>query len=298
MDGFLVIDKPAGWTSHDVVARIRRLAGQKRVGHTGTLDPDATGVLLVCLGAATRLIEYIGHYHKVYRTTLALGVETDSQDATGVITKVCDASHITEGDLQAALPAFRGGIEQIPPMVSAVHHEGKRLYELAREGLTVERKPRPVTIYRLDAAGFHSGEIARATLYVECSSGTYVRTLCADIGNVLGVGGHMETLRRTAVGPFTETDATPLDAIESAAISALVRPAMDLVPKDWPVIACNTGMEVELRHGRRIPASSEADSAIALANGNLLAVLQREGDQWQPVKVFPHSESAPKDGGA
>ncbi|HEY3414743.1 MAG TPA: tRNA pseudouridine(55) synthase TruB [Armatimonadota bacterium] len=298
MDGFLIIDKPAGWTSHDVVARVRRLAGQKRVGHTGTLDPDATGVLLVCLGAATRLIEYIDDFHKSYRATMALGVETDSEDASGVITCVRSAADITAAALNAALPAFRGEIEQIPPMVSAVHHDGKRLYELARAGVTVERKPRPVTIYRLAASDFGPGEIARATLCVECSSGTYVRTLCADIGTALGVGGHMETLRRTAVGPFTEADAIPLDSLDNANIGAVIRPAMDLVPGDWPVIECSAELETALRHGRRIPAASEADFAMALADGSLLAVLRRDGDQWQPAKVFPRNDPDAKGGGA
>lgn len=291
MDGFLIIDKPAGWTSHDVVARVRWLAGQKRVGHTGTLDPDATGVLLVCLGAATRLSEYTDHFHKAYRATLALGVETDSQDASGTETNVRDASNITDGDLQAALPAFLGDIEQIPPMVSAVHHEGKRLYELARAGLTVERKPRPVTIFRLQASDFQPGVIARASLCVECSSGTYVRTLCADIGAALGVGGHMATLRRSAIGPFTEAGAIPLETLDATNITAHVRPAMDLVPEDWPVILCDTDMEAELRQGRRIQATSGGDSAIAVVDGSLLAVLHRDGDDWQPVKVFPKRES-------
>jgi tRNA pseudouridine55 synthase len=286
MDGFLVIDKPERRTSHDVVARVRRVAGQKRVGHTGTLDPDATGILIVCLGAATRLIEYTDHFHKVYRATIALGVETDSQDASGTITNERDASSITLADLDATLPAFRGDIEQVPPMVSAVHHEGKRLYELARAGVTVERRPRPVTIYRLETSEFDPGRVSRATLIVECSSGTYVRTLCADIGDSLGVGGHMETLRRTAIGPFTHTEARPLDSLDPVNISALIRPAIDLIPANWPVIECTASMEGELRYGRCIPGSSEAESAIALRDGNILAVLRRSGDKWQPTKVF------------
>jgi tRNA pseudouridine55 synthase len=286
MDGFLIVDKPAGWTSHDVVARVRRLAGQKRVGHTGTLDPDATGVLLVCLGSATRLIEYTDGYRKAYRATLALGVETDSQDASGAILATHDAGKIAVRDLESVLDRFRGSILQVPPMVSAVHHEGKRLYEIARAGGTVERNARPVTVHSLCVSGFQPGEVARADLFVECSAGTYVRTLCADIGTALGVGGHMETLRRTAVGRYTDAESITLDALAESGVAANLHPAAEFLPPEWPLIACDDGSAGELSHGRTIPASKDGAFAAALHGDRILAVLRRDGDVWRPAKVF------------
>lgn len=291
LHGFFVIDKPAGWTSHDVVARVRRLAGQKRVGHTGTLDPDATGVLVVCLGHATRLIAFTEDFHKAYRARLALGVETDSQDASGAVTGRTDASGVTMAALQAALPRFRGDILQVPPMVSAVHHQGERLYEIARRGETVDRAARPITIYRLEASGFAPGEVARATLDVETSGGAYIRTLCHDIGRAIGVGGHMEALRRTAVGPFTLDAAVTLEALAEAAeggrLPGELRPMDALLPADWPRIA---GSEVAARsilQGRAIPADAPGAWAVFQREGRTLAVLRRAEDEWRPAKVFP-----------
>jgi len=289
--GFLIIDKPAGWTSHDVVARVRRLAGQKRVGHTGTLDPDATGVLLVCLGHATRLIEYTEGFHKCYRATLALGVETDSQDASGAVVREADASGVTEDALRAVLPRFTGEIRQVPPMVSAVHHRGERLYEIARRGETVERTSRPVTIYRMEAADFVPGRVARATLDVECSGGTYIRTLCHDIGEALQVGGHMAVLRRTGVGPFSTPDAVSLEALAEAAaeggFGALVRPMEALLPPEWARVTGSEDAARSILQGRAIPAEAPGAWAIFTIEGRTAAVLRREGDEWRPAKVFP-----------
>jgi len=176
MNGVLNIDKPAGMTSHDVVARVRRIAHLKRVGHAGTLDPDATGVLLVCLGAATRISDFLADEGKQYWATLALGVTTTTEDASGEVLTKSDASHLTEADLAAVLPRFLGDVSQIPPMVSAVHHEGRRLYELAREGITVERAARTIRIAALVMADFMPGEVATATLDIACGKGTYIRT--------------------------------------------------------------------------------------------------------------------------
>jgi tRNA pseudouridine55 synthase len=293
LDGFLVIDKPSGWTSHDVVARVRRLAGQKRVGHSGTLDPDATGVLLVCLGHATRLIEYTGDYHKVYHARLALGTVTDSQDASGAVIRRVDASNVTMSALEAVLPRFTGAIEQIPPMVSAVHHGGERLYEIARRGETVERAPRPVTVYSLAASDFAPGEVARATLDIDCSGGTYIRTICHDIGEALGVGGHMETLRRTRVGPFSATDALSLDALAEAAgegaLAGLVQPMGDLVPPEWPRVDGSGDLAASILQGRAIPAAGDDAWAVFHAGGRMAAILRRDEDVWRPVKVFPEN---------
>lgn len=288
MDGFLVIDKPAGWTSHDVVARVRRLAGQKRVGHTGTLDPDATGVLVVCLGFAGRLIEYTEGYAKRYVARLALGIETDSQDASGTPVNTSDASHVTAEDLQAVLPRFRGSILQVPPMVSAVRHHGERLHEIARRGETVERPPRPVTVMRLGASDFRPGPLATARLEVECSAGTYVRTLCHDIGAALGVGGHMESLRRTSIGPLDEAGAVTLEALaEPGRLTACLRPPEELLPPDWPLVSVDDEGAAEVAMGRSIPAEAPGEHGAAIHEGRLLAVLVREDDRWRPEKGVP-----------
>jgi tRNA pseudouridine55 synthase len=214
--GVLNIDKPAGPTSHDVVARVRRLCGTKRVGHAGTLDPAATGVLVVLLGVATRLAEYATDLPKRYDAVIQFGLRTDSQDTTGATLSRDDASSLTEAAIEAALGSFRGEILQTPPMVSAVKVEGQRLYELARRGETVERAARPVTIYSLRLVEFHSGSNAWGRLLVECSSGTYIRTLCADLGEALGCGAAMGALRRTRIGPFQVEDALSLEALEQA----------------------------------------------------------------------------------
>lgn len=288
MDGFLVIDKPAGWTSHDVVARVRRLSGQRRVGHTGTLDPDATGVLVVCLGFAGRLIEYTREYTKSYAAVLSLGVSTDTQDASGTPLSVADASHITEGNLQSVLPLFRGKIEQVPPMVSAVRHKGERLHEIARRGEIVERPARPVTIVRLEASDFQPGPAATARLEIECSAGTYVRTLCHDIGAALGVGGHMAWLRRTAIGPLHEREAVKLEELEGPGrLAASLRPPQELLPPDWPCIELDDEAAEDVTMGRTVPAGVPGAFAAAIHNGRLLAVLVREDDRWRPEKGVP-----------
>jgi tRNA pseudouridine55 synthase len=288
MDGFLVIDKPAGWTSHDVVARVRRLAGQRRVGHTGTLDPEATGVLLVCLGFAGRLIEYTEGYSKRYVAVLSLGVATDTQDATGAPLCTADASHITESDLQSVLPGFRGRIMQVPPMVSAVRHKGERLHEIARRGETVERPARPVTVTRLQASEFSPGPVATVRLEVECSAGTYVRTLCHDIGAALGVGGHMSWLRRTAVGPFDESMAVTLEELaEPGRLTACLLPPQRLLPPDWPEVELDDEAANDIAMGRSVPAEGPGRYASAVHRGRLLAVLVREDDRWRPEKGVP-----------
>lgn len=289
--GFLIVDKPAGWTSHDVVARVRRLAGQKRVGHTGTLDPDATGVLIVCLGHATRLIEFTEGFHKVYRACLTLGVETDSQDASGAVVRRVDSSEVTLESLEAVLPRFRGNIQQVPPMVSAVHHQGERLYEIARRGETVERQPRPITVYQLRASDFTPGEAATASLVVETSGGAYIRTLCHDIGEALGVGGHMQTLRRLSVGPFSVDESETLDALATAAAgSALankIHPMDALLPVEWPRVAGSDTTAQSILQGRSIPADEPGEWAVFQHQDRTVAVLRRDGDEWRPAKVFP-----------
>jgi tRNA pseudouridine55 synthase len=223
IDGFVVIDKPAGWTSHDVVARGRKIFGQKRVGHAGTLDPDATGVLLVGLGRATRLLKYVGDLEKAYVGEIVLGSTTSTLDASGDVTGTFDMSATTLDDVRAAASKFVGDIEQIPPMVSAVQVGGQRLHALARKGIEVERAPRPVTIHSFDVREFVEPGVV--TVDVVCSTGTYIRTLADDVGRALGGGAHLRNLRRRAVGSFSVADAVPLDALTPDA----ARPMADLI---------------------------------------------------------------------
>ena len=213
-NGILIIDKPAGWTSHDVVAKLRGILHEKRIGHAGTLDPMATGVLPVFVGRATRAVEFAAEREKEYLAGLRLGLTTDTQDTTGTVT----ATHpVTAGraDLEAVLPQFTGDILQIPPMYSAIKRQGQKLYELARRGQEVERDPRPVTIHALEILDQPSP--TEYTLRVACSKGTYVRTLCHDIGQALGCGGTMYALRRTQAAGFTLDQAVTLEAVQAAA---------------------------------------------------------------------------------
>ena len=208
-DGVMVIDKPAGITSHDVVARCRRAFGQARAGHSGTLDPDATGVMLVGFGQGTKLLPYLTALGKTYTAEVVLGTETSTLDDSGDVVATYDMAGITLEQVRQAASRFVGPILQLPPMVSAVRVAGKRLHQYEREGISVERTPRPVTVYRYDVVDEASPGVF--SVEVHCSSGTYVRTLAADVGTALGGGAHLRTLRRTAVGPFTHADATPLD---------------------------------------------------------------------------------------
>lgn len=210
-DGLAVIDKPAGWTSHDVVARARRVLRTRKIGHSGTLDPDATGVLVLGVGRATRLLRYVTELNKSYEAEMVLGVETDTLDASGAVTARHDMSSVSAARVQAAARGLVGEILQVPPMVSAVKVGGRRLHELARRGIEVERAPRPVRVYRLEAREASDGENAWR-LSVECSSGTYVRVLAADLGRALGGGAHLRSLRRTGIGGFVLQDAHPVEA--------------------------------------------------------------------------------------
>jgi tRNA pseudouridine55 synthase len=217
VDGVLVCDKPAGMTSHDVVARVRRLAGQRRVGHGGTLDPPATGVLVLALGRATRLLPFLPTEPKRYLAEVAFGAETDTLDAAGTVTATADASGVDEARLRAALAGFVGPQLQTPPMVSAIKVGGERLYAKARRGEQVDRAPRPIVVHDLELLGFAAGARPRATLAVTCSGGTYVRALAADLGRALGTLAHLASLRRTAVGRFTERDAHTLPELDELA---------------------------------------------------------------------------------
>ena len=264
--GIVVVDKDAGMTSHDVVGVARRLFRTKRVGHTGTLDPDATGVLVLCLGNATRLAEYLSAARKHYVAEVVFGIETTTQDASGQITAQTDATHITEQTVRGLLPGFQGTIQQVPPMVSALHHEGQRLYDLARQGITVERQARTVQIDALELTGFVSGTNPTATLEITCSTGTYIRSLAADLGASAGVGGMMQTLRRTWVGesldetdrPFTLANAHTLDALRERAqagtLAEVILP-LHLAVSEWPQVRLTEPQIAAIRQGRFLPLS-------------------------------------------
>lgn len=214
LTGVLAVYKPAGFTSHDVVAKARRILGMKRIGHTGTLDPQVTGVLPLCLGRATRVVEYIQELPKEYVATLRLGFASDTEDLTGTITESVEEVQVTEAEVLAVLNSFKGVISQVPPMYSAVKVDGKRLYELAREGKTVERKSREVEIYEIEMQGMvWSGNYPDITFRALCSKGTYIRTLCVDIGRALGVPGVMVKLERTMSAGISASHCLTLEQI-------------------------------------------------------------------------------------
>ncbi|WP_456081933.1 tRNA pseudouridine(55) synthase TruB [Mediterraneibacter sp.] len=227
MNGIINVYKEKGYTSHDVVAILRKIAGQKKIGHTGTLDPDATGVLPVCLGRATKVCDLLTDHDKTYETLLLLGKTTDTQDISGEILKEHPTDHLNEVEVAKVIENFKGTYDQIPPMYSALKVNGKKLYELAREGKTVERKSRKVTIYQIHIKKI---QLPRVSMEVTCSKGTYIRTLCHDIGNRLGTGGCMEELTRTKVGRFELKDSLKLEELSDLAQNGRLEDA--LIPLD------------------------------------------------------------------
>lgn len=260
MDGILIIDKPAGYTSHDVVARLRGLLKQRRIGHGGTLDPQATGVLPVLVGRATRASAYLLG-DKEYRARLVFGVVTDTQDMSGTVERVSD-KRPTRAELEAALPAFRGEILQVPPMVSAVKMGGHKLYELARRGVTVERPPRPVTVRALTLEEMTADG---CTLRVRVSKGTYIRTLAHDLGLALGCGAALSALRRIYAHPFSLEDAVTLEDVAAAGerAGALLKP-VDVLFADLPALTVGPPDEARCRVGAPFPAPPEAPPVGAL----------------------------------
>ncbi len=287
MDGVLVCDKPAGMTSHDVVARVRRLAGQRRVGHGGTLDPPATGVLVLALGRATRLLPFLPTEPKRYLATVAFGAETDTLDAAGAVTATADASGVDEAGLRAAMAGFLGPQLQVPPMVSAIKVGGERLYAKARRGEQVERAPRPIVVHELELLGFTPGERPEATIEVACSGGTYVRSLAADLGRALGTLAHLASLRRTAVGRFTERDARTLDDLAGPGelASAVLDPAAAMDPA--AVRALTPDEAAALATGRTLDPTGRGDPVAAVApDGRLVAVIQDSAGRARPKVVL------------
>lgn len=285
--GLLVVDKPAGPTSHDVVDRCRRIFGQRKVGHAGTLDPDATGVLLVGLGQVTRLLRFLAGLPKRYKGEVVLGVATNTLDAAGEATATWDMTGVTLEAARAAALRLTGEISQVPPMVSAVKVGGRRLHELAREGVQVDRAPRTVLVSRFDIEVARAGQHGPVlTIDVECSSGTYVRTLAADLGGILGGGAHLRHLRRLAVGNFTVDEAVRLDELEALSpeerVHQLVPPVDTLLGMSR--VSVTSEVAAVVGHGKVLDVASLPGAggvgpwAVVGETGELLAVYEAHGD--------------------
>jgi tRNA pseudouridine55 synthase len=298
VDGLVVVDKPAGWTSHDVVGKLRKIYGLRRVGHAGTLDPDATGVLLVGLGRATRLLRFLTDTGKVYRGEVAFGVATDTLDAAGAETARQPMPGATAADLEAVLPRFLGTIAQVPPMVSAIKVDGRRLHELARAGEVVEREPRTVRIDVIEIEAFTAGEYPRAQLLVECGSGTYIRSLAADLGEALGGCAHLGWLRRLRVGPFPVEEAHTLEAIAETPEKVLL-PLVEAV-RHLPRVDVDGETARGVGHGAVFPATAlgqdvvgddQGPFAVVGPDGGLLALYQKGKAAARPLVVLKSADS-------
>ncbi len=284
IEGVLSIDKPAGLSSHDVVARIRLISGIRRVGHTGTLDPLATGLLILCLGRATRLAEFLAGQNKEYLATIRLGQETNTFDAEGTIVaeKPINVSKI---QLLAALDQFRGKIKQIPPMYSAVKVDGQPLYRRARQGKVIDRPAREVTIFELDLYCWQSPEIQ---VRLVCSSGTYVRVIAHDLGRSLGCGAYLMGLRRTAVGNHRVDTAIPLADLQKSGWQDYLQPS-DIAVSHLPGVVLAEEEAVSLYHGQRVPHYSESVESLVRAydeNGRFIGILTGDEQYWSAKKIL------------
>ena len=283
MNGIVIVDKPAGWTSQDVTARLRRVFGTRRIGHGGTLDPMATGVLPVFVGRATRGVEFFEHAEKTYETVLRLGLTTDTEDITGTVLTRQEVQ-LTEEEFLAVLPKFRGEILQVPPMYSALKVDGQKLCDLARKGREVERKPRPITIHELECLAF-DGTTAR--LRVRCSKGTYIRTLCKDIGAALGCGGCMEALRRVSAGSYTAEEAVPLaELLEMEAPEKVLR-QVDSMFIQHPAVALTEKQALRCRNGNSFSVQLAPGTYRAYSpEGEFLMLARVEDGIMSTVKSF------------
>ncbi|HYB88633.1 MAG TPA: tRNA pseudouridine(55) synthase TruB [Streptosporangiaceae bacterium] len=283
--GLVIVDKPSGLTSHDVVARIRRLAGTRRVGHAGTLDPMATGVLVIGVGKATRLLGHLALTDKEYLATIRLGQATDTGDAEGTVVSAAPAGELTLAQVRTAAAALTGEIQQVPPAVSAIKVGGRRAYQLAREGAPPVLAARPVTVHEFTVSDPRpAGGLLDVTAAVRCSSGTYVRALARDLGESLGVGGHLTMLRRTRVGPYRLSAARGLDEL-AAGFSVI--PLAEAAAAAFPVRPL-TGAEAQaLSHGASLDATGTAGPVAALApDGSLVALLEDRDGRARPLAVF------------
>ena len=283
MNGIVIVDKPQGWTSQDVTARLRRVFSTRRIGHGGTLDPMATGVLPVFVGRATRGVEFFEHAEKTYETVLRLGLTTDTEDVTGE-TLTTAVPSFTGERLQEVLESFRGEILQVPPMYSALKVNGQKLYDLARKGRTVERQPRPITIHELELLE-RTEETLR--LRVRCSKGTYIRTLCKDIGEALGCGGCMESLRRVSAGEYTIEEAVPLQTLlEAEEPEKYLRP-VDTMFRNYPAVTLTENQEKRCRNGNAFSVKLEEGTYRAYGrDGAFLMLAKVEDGVMSTIKSF------------
>ena len=283
MNGIVIIDKPAGWTSQDVVSKLRGVLRTRRIGHGGTLDPMATGVLPVFVGRATRSVEFFEHAEKTYEATLRLGLTTDTEDISGTVLEEKEVS-ISEADFLGVLPQFRGKIQQIPPMYSALKVNGQKLYDLARKGKEVERQPREIEIFKLECLEFNGKE---ARLRVACSKGTYIRTLCKDIGQALGCGGCMAALRRVTAGEYTIDQAVALDELVAAENpEGYLRP-VDSMFHNFPAHTLTPNQEKRCRNGNAFSLSLPDGTYRAYGqNGEFLMLAKVEDGVMSTIKSF------------
>jgi tRNA pseudouridine55 synthase len=284
--GLVIVDKPAGWTSHDVVARIRKLAGTKRVGHAGTLDPMATGVLVVGVEKATRLLGYLALTQKEYSGTIRLGQSTDTDDADGAVTGRVPVADISESDLEPAIAGLTGEISQVPPGVSAIKVAGKRSYRLARDGAAPELAPRTVTVSVFAVERVRpAGDVLDVDVRVTCSSGTYIRALARDLGAVLGVGGHLTALRRTRVGPYLISQAVTLDQLAARFVQI---PLADAAGAAFARRELTAAEARALGHGARLEPTGTGTAPVAAfgPEGSLVALLTDDGGQARSLAVF------------
>lgn len=286
MNGIILVDKPCGWTSHDVVGKLRGILRERRIGHSGTLDPMATGLLVVFAGRATRAVEFAEADSKEYIAGLRLGVSTDTQDTTGNVLNICEALP-SKDELIAAANGFLGEISQIPPMYSAIKINGKKLYELARRGEIVERSPRKVTISKLELVGEDKCDYI---LDIHCSKGTYIRTLCSDIGDKLGCGGCMSSLRRVKAGVFSITQAHTMEQIQAAAdsggLDGIIIP-VDTLFTDKPKLTVNEFEEKKLRNGNTIKTkSADGTYRVYSESGEFLLLAEVKDNLLKTIKSF------------
>ena len=288
MNGIVIVDKPAGWTSQDVTARLRRVFGTRRIGHGGTLDPMATGVLPVFVGRATRGVEFFEHAEKGYEALLIPGITTDTEDITGTVLTRQEVS-LTQEQVEAVLPQFRGEISQTPPMYSALKVDGQKLCDLARKGREVERKPRPITIRELTCLGFEEGN---PVLRVLCSKGTYIRTLCKDIGDALGCGGCMGRLRRFQAGEYTLADAVPLQTLLETEEPGRYLQSVDSMFRNLPAVTLTPNQEKRCRNGNAFSVTLAPGRYRAYSQaGEFLMLAQVSQGTMTTVKSFFEPEA-------
>lgn len=284
--GLVIVDKPAGWTSHDVVGRMRRLATTRRVGHAGTLDPMATGVLVVGVGKATRLLGHLALTEKAYDGTIRLGESTNTDDAEGEVTATSSADSVTDAELRAGVAALTGPIRQVPPQVSAIKVNGERAYKMARKGEEVDLAARPVTVRGFEVTDVRRhGELIDVDATVVCSSGTYIRALARDLGALLGCGGHLTALRRTRVGPYDLPMARTLDRL---AEELEIIPMEDAVAAVFPRRDVSADDARKVAHGGRLPAAGLGPGPVGVfaPDGSLLALVEEQGQVAKPLAVF------------